>query len=169
MKFIGLSGLCLAFSLSGIYVSLIKKRRIGLLFEIAEFFGELSDSVMLRRGDILCCIKLMSSRDGFPCSDFANEISVKCTPGCNMKDVWVDCIKGSPYLKGLSADASERLCGFSDNFGKLPPDVFCEKCRIYSEAFRKIATGENEKWEKNRTLIMSSGVLCAAAVFFILL
>ncbi len=168
MKFIGLAALCLAVSLSGIYISFIRKRRLKILFDTADFFFELSDAVRLRRGDIINCIDSLCRREGFGNLDFINEIKEKCTEGCNIKKVWTDCIKKSSSLKSIPISAREMLCSFSDNFGKLPPDSFCEKCRIYSEIFRKIAISENEKWEKNRTLIMSSGVLCAAAVFFIL-
>lgn len=169
MRFIGVAAVCLAFSLSGIYVSFIKKKRIKVLFDTADFFSGLSDEVKLRRGDVLCCIENICARDGGRTPEFINEIKEKCCSGCNVKEVWNDCISRSSLLKFFPSVARDRLFSFSDNLGKLPPDVFCEKCRIYADAFRKIATGENEKWEKSRTLITSSGVLCAAAVFFILL
>ncbi len=169
MRFLGLTALCLAVSLSGIYVSLLRKKKLKVLSVAADFFFELAESVRLRYGDIISCIDIICSREGSESLDFIFEIKRKYTDGCNIKKVWSDCVRESSSVRGLPVAARELLLAFGDNLGKLPSDGFCEKCRMYSDALRKLAITENDKWEKNRTLIMSSGVLCAAAVFFILI
>ncbi len=169
MKLTGLAALCLAVSLSGIYASFVRRKRLRLLFDISDFFLELSCNVKLRCCDIIGSINRISRLENFRNLDFLAELLEGSRDGCNLKQLWCSCINGSVSLRAVPSAARSLLCSFSDYFGKLPPDSFSEKCILYSESFRKLAVSENEKWEKNRTLVVSSGILCAAAVFFVLI
>ena len=169
MKLTGIAALCLAVSLSGIYAAFVRRKRLQLLFDIADFFLELSGSVRLCCCDIIGIIDRISRRDVFRNLDFLSELLDENADGCNLKQLWRSCISRSASLRFIPTSAKNLLYSFCDYFGKLPPESFCEKCLLYSESFRKLAISENEKWEKNRSLIVSSGILCAAAVFFILI
>ncbi len=69
----------------------------------------------------------------------------------------------------MSKAARELLLSFQECFGKIPLDVFSEKCEGYGKRFFALYEKEEALWEKNKTLFLSSGVLAAAAVFLILI
>ncbi len=88
--------------------------------------------------------------------------------GCDVKEIWAECINSDKKILCLDAASKELLLSFRDCFGNIPLNIFCDKCIRFGERFALLSQKEEAAWEKNRSLVLSSGVLAAAAVFFIL-
>lgn len=88
--------------------------------------------------------------------------------GCNIRDLWRDSLNSDKELYVLDKASKELLLSFQECFGKNPLCVFSEKCKSYGSRFLSLFEEEQAMWEKNRTLFLSSGILAAAAVFFIM-
>ncbi|MBR3767480.1 MAG: hypothetical protein IKL10_04475 [Clostridia bacterium] len=169
MKYIGLTALCLSLSLTGAYFSYAHKRKLGILRALSDFFNEFSSVSSLLSLDIAGAIERMNSGGKFSSLSFLPLISENFSYGCNIKDLWINSVSNSREINFLDVPSKDLLLSFSEAFGKHSKEDFFSKCSEYSSYFKKYALKEEEKWDKNRTLISMSGVLAAAMVFLILI
>ncbi len=169
MRWIGVTAVCLSLSSFGFYISVIYKKRIKILKDLSEFFKEFSYMLILTSSDAAEIIEKLAFRSQFCRLGFLKTIASQYTYGCNMKTLWTDAVMNIREIHFPYGSANELLLSFSEIFGKLPREEFMEKCNNYSEEFMKLSEKENEKWEKNRSLVSLSGVITAAFVFLILI
>lgn len=169
LKLLGLTVLCLSFSVSGIYISRMYGNKIKLMRTLADFFYNLAEYSSLFTLDFCRLIDKLASDERFSHLSFIDEINGSCFFGCNVRESWDKQIRASREYIVLGRSSGELLCSFSNTFGKCSCEEFMKKCRDFSRVFAEKAEAEEKKWEKNKSLISLSGVLFASVVFLILM
>lgn len=165
MKWIGISALCLSVSLSGFYVSFLCRKRIAMLKLLSELFSELSSLIELTSVDITEIIGMLAEREQFFQLKFLKNMVSHFFAGCNIREIWCDSVMNIREIYFPYGRGTELLLSFSECLGKYSKKEFNEKCKGYSSEFLRLWEKEEEKWEKNRTLVSISGTLAAAFVF----
>ena len=168
MKYIGLTALCLALSLIGVYLSSVHKKRYSLLFAISEFFKEFAVCSSLVSLDVYGCIEKLSRRKSLAILTFLCSFKEGFTFGCNIRKLWHSCVEKCSELNLLDKNDIEMLLSFSDIFGKCSFGEFSEKCLEYSAFFLEKAKKEELSWNKNRAATVGSCLFSAAAVFIMI-
>ena len=158
--------LCAAIALTGLYLSYLHGKRLKFLKELASFFEELGQLCFSGTGDICLCLERLYKKQKHNELTFLGEILCEYKNGDNFKEVWKRSVKNnSSYL--ADSEVNLLLEAFSEAFGKGTREDFCKSCSDYSVVFRQLFEREEKKREKSRELTVYSGVLAAAAVFFI--
>ena len=165
MKFAGLTVLTLSIALTGIYISAAERKKAEILQKISLFFYEMRR--LCQKGsytieEVFRKTACMNELQGLDFPVFLNE---NFSSGENLKSLWLQAV--SYENKSLSRKARDSLSAFSEEFGKESREGFCSRCLYYGELFEDEARKEKAKWEKNREITVYTGILAAAAVFFI--
>lgn len=169
MKWIGITAVCLSLSCSGVYISVIYRKRIKILKDLSEFFSEFSYMLNLTSSDTAEIIEKLTGRLQFSRLKFLKNMVSDFSYGCNVKDIWCEAVMNIREICFPYGRANELLLSFAEILGKFSREEFVEKCKNYSVEFLKLSEKEEEKWEKNRTLVPLSGVIAAAFVFLTLI
>lgn len=169
MKYIGLTALCAALSMTGLYFSRLHNKKMRLMKTLADFFFSFSQAAVMLETDISECIKRLGNLPKFAGLEFPSFFDERFVFGCDVKEIWNESVNEDKSLIYLDSSAKALLLSFCECFGKYPLNVFSDKCIFYGEQFTGLYQKEEARWEKNRSLVLSSGVLAAAAVFFVLI
>lgn len=169
MRWMGISAVCLSLSCFGFYMSVLHRKRIKILKLLSEFFSEFSYLLNLSSPDTADIIEKLALRQQFSQLKFLRSITAGFTYGCNIKELWIESVMNIREFYFPYGRANELLLSFSEMFGKFTREEFVEKCKNYSDEFLKLSEKEEEKWEKNRSLVSVSGLIAAAFVFLILI
>ncbi len=152
--------------MSGIYLSFLHKKKLSILKRLCDFFYEFGQLCSIGTYDIPDCFEKLSSAGAFSELTFINDILSLYSSGENLKEIWYRSADGfCPFY--LEQNAKQQLHSFGDVLGKVSKESFLERCEAFSSAFKKMAEKEELRWEKNRDITVYSGLLVAAAVFFI--
>ena len=155
--------------MTGFYISRQHGKKIKILKALEDFFYGFSQFMPPTEDGIAGCIKRLSIAESLKELSFPKIFSENFYFGCDVRKLWRESISDDIAVNYIGEQLKSVIVSFSDYFGNIPMDVFCSKCETFGGMFSEILQKENEKWEKNRSLFVSSGVLGAAAVFFILI
>ncbi len=158
--------LCLAIALSGIYIADRARKRAEKLRLISLFFSECIRLCRTDRYSALELLRELSSDRRLACLEFLEPAVAEMDEGENLKMLWCRgvsaCAEALPDRESLSL-----LLQFSSALGRPSREEFLECCDSLHTAFNEKAHMERQKWEKSREAVVCSGVLAAAAIFFI--
>lgn len=155
--------------MTGFYISRQHGKKIKVLKALSDLFFGFSQFMPLTEEGIAGCIKRLSRTEELRELAFLKLFCEKFFFGCDARKVWSESISEDAEMNYIGEQLKSAVLSFSDYFGNIPMDVFCSKCEAFGEMLSENLRKENEKWEKSRTLILSSGVFGAAAVFLILI
>ena len=158
--------LCLAVALSGIYIADSRRRRAEKL-RLISFF--LSECIRLCKTDRYSVCELLTelSSDIRLCSlEFLKNAAAKMKEGENLRRIWNEAVNASEEFLP-DRESLTLLLQLSSAFGRPTRDEFLGLCSRLQNAFSEKAQAERLKWEKSREAMVCSGVLAAAAIFFI--
>lgn len=155
--------------MTGFYISRQHGKKIKMLKALESFFFAFSQFMPLTEEGIAGCIKRLSRYEPLRELAFLKLFCEKFYFGCDVRGVWNESISEDTAMNYIGEQLRSAVVSFSDYFGNIPMDVFCRKCEAFGEMLSESLRKENEKWERSRTLILSSGVFGAAAVFLILI
>ena len=108
----------------------------------------------------------LSADESLSALPFIREIFHGFSSGADMKKQWECCVEAF-CVSYADKKTGNQLISFSAAFGKLSYEEFGLLCEKYYSDFALMAEREQKNWEKNREITVYSGVLVAAAVFFI--
>lgn len=158
--------LCTAIALSGLYLSFLQNKRLKLLREICDFFAETGELGRTAFSDFTGIFESLVSRRKYKRLTFIEKVLSRYDCGENLKEIWyAEAEAFCPFY--INAEAKRLLLSFSEVFGRGTRESFINRCGDYSLLARKILSEEERRYEKNRGITVYSGVLAAAAVFFI--
>lgn len=145
----------------------LHRKNLEFIKKLSELFSEFSSLTSLYELDAINCIEKLSLMPVFSSLRFLFVILKDYYIGCNMRELWINSVNNFCPLPFYMREIKELLISFSDTLGKYSREEFSAKCILFSEKIRKIYEAEAEKWEKNRSLHLGTGVFTAAAVFII--
>lgn len=169
MRWIGILAVCLSLSSLGFYFSFLFRKRISTLRLLSEFFSGFDEIASSGAKNTAEALLILISRPQFSRLDFLHCLSDSLSDGCNIKELWLQAVSNAEELRFLHNTSEELLFSFADVLGKGTLREFSEKCRYYSDRFYRLCEREEEKWQKNRSLMPLSGIIAAAFVFLVLI
>lgn len=158
--------LCTAIALSGLYLSFLQNKRLRLLRDISGFFTEMGEMGGTGISDFREIFTYLSEKEKYRRLTFIKTVLSRYDSGENLKEIWECEVQAfCPFY--IKPDLRSLLLSFSDVFGRCPRESFIKKCEAFSSLARKLLSEEEKRYDKNRSMTVYSGVLAAAAVFFI--
>ncbi len=169
MRWIGIFAVCLSLSSLGFYASFLFRKRISTLRLLSEFFSEFDEIASSGAKNTAEALVILMGRPQFSRLGFLYRLSDSLSDGCNIKELWIQAVGNADELLFLHHTSEELLFSFAEVLGKSTLREFSEKCRYYSDRFFRLCEREEEKWQKNRSLMPLSGIIAAAFVFLVLI
>ncbi len=158
--------LCTAITLSGLYLSLLQNKRLRLLRELCAFFGDIGELAGSGRSDFTEIFSSLSEARKYRYLTFIDTVASRYESGQNLKEVWKSAVQSfCPFF--INSEIKTLLFSFSDVFGRCTREGFLKRCGEISSLAGRLLSEEEKRYEKNRSMTVYSGVLAAAAIFFI--
>ena len=158
--------MCTAIALSGLYLSLLQNKRLRLLRELCAFFGDIGELAGSGRSDFTEIFSRLSEARKYRYLTFIDTVASRYESGQNLKEVWKCAVQSFCPLYMNSA-IKDLLLSFSDVFGRCTREDFIKRCGELSVLAEGLLSASEKRYEKNRSMTVYSGVLAAAAIFFI--
>lgn len=169
MKLTGLTALCTAIGLIGIYFLNTNRRRLEIIKCISDFFRELSVMSSLVSFNVIGVTQRIGKMKRFSILSFPAELQKLSYPGCNVREIWCKAFLCSCEYSVLGNECRELMLSFSDSLGNLSAEEFSLKCKEYSLLFEKQYDDAKKDALNKHSLMAGVGILGAAAVFIILI
>lgn len=97
---------------------------------------------------------------------FTENVLFYYESGENLREIWEREIeKFCPFY--VRTEIKKLLSSFSEVFGRCTKESFVKRCGDFLCFAEKLLLSEEKRYEKNCTVTVYSGVLAAAAIFFI--
>lgn len=164
MKSAGLLSLCTAIALTGFYLAFLQNRKIRLLKELSAFFSDMGEMGKTGLWDFREILERLYPK--YKGLTFVGSVIANYDCGENLKEIWEQ-ETGNFCPLYISAEMKKLLSSFADVFGRCSREGFVKRCRDFSDIAEGLLASEEKRYEKNRTVTVYSGVLAAAAIFFI--
>ncbi len=160
--------ICTAIALTGFYLSYLQNKRLKVLRELCAFFSETGELGGTGFSDFTGIFKSLAENRKYTRLTFIERVISRYDSGENLKEIWEDEVQTfCPFY--INSAVKPLLLSFSEVFGRCTRDSFIKRCEEYSFLAGKILSEEEKRYEKNRSITVYSGVLTAAAIFFILI
>ncbi len=160
--------ICTAIALTGFYLSYLQNKRLKVLRELCAFFSETGELGGTGFSDFTGIFKSLAENRKYTRLTFIERVISRYDSGENLKEIWEDEVQTfCPFY--INSGIKPLLLSFSEVFGRCTRDSFIKRCEEYSFLAGKILSEEEKRYEKNRSITVYSGVLTAAAIFFILI
>lgn len=160
--------LCTAIALTGFYLAFLQNKRLQLLKELCAFFSDMGEKGGTGFSDFREIFTCLSKKRKYRRLTFIDAVLSRYDSGENLKEIW-DCEVQAFCPFYINSDMQSLLLSFSDVFGRCTKESFIKRCEDFSSLARKLLSEEEKRYEKNRSITVYSGVLAAAAIFFILI
>ena len=158
--------LCTAIALTGFYLAFLQNKKIRLLRELSAFFSDMGEMGKTGLWDIREILEKLSLK--YKGLSFTGNVLSFYESGENLREIWEREIGNfCPFY--INAEIKNLLTSFSEVLGRCTREGFVKRCEDFSSFAEKLLIAEEKRYEKNRTVTMYSGVLAAAAIFFILI
>ena len=166
MKLTGLVSLCSAIALTGFYLAFLLNKKIRLLNALCNFFSDMGEMGKTGLWDIAEILARLSGK--YKELSFIEDVLSLYEGGENLREIWEREIESfCPFY--ISSEIKGLLSSFSEVMGRSTREGFIKRCEDFSSSAQRLLIAEEKHYEKNRTVTMYSGVLAAAAIFFILI
>ncbi len=154
--------------MTGFYLSFLQNKRLQLLKDLCAFFSDMGDLGGTGFSDFSEIFTLLAKKRKYRRLTFIDAVLSRYDSGENLKEIW-DCQVRDFCPFYINSDIQSLLLSFSDVFGRCSKESFIKRCGDFSSLARKLLSEEEKRYEKNRSMTVFSGVLAAAAIFFILI
>lgn len=158
--------LCTAIALSGLYLSLLQNKRLQLLRDICAFFREMRELGGTGFSSFPEIFERLSGERKYRRLTFIDTVASRYESGQNLREIW-DCTVQSFCPLYMNSAIKGLLLSFSDVFGRCTREDFIKRCGELSVLAEGLLSASEKRYEKNRSMTVYSGVLAAAAIFFI--
>lgn len=167
-KYISILLLCVAIVLTGFNAAAESRRKIKLLGQLAEFFGELGRNIKSGAGSFLYSLAAVKERTGAVFS-FPSETLQNYAPGCELAGIWRAAVENDECVGKTGRESAAAICTLSDFFADTSPLALADACAFLSTRFAEERARRAAEYAKNERLILTGSLLGAAAVFIIMI